>query len=148
MKFKTDKDYANFQSILEKELRMKVELRELENQIEEFEKNYLQNTWNDGNVLVGWPKVNAPLSVNAHKVQLTPKDKIFSLSSTSSSPNYCLAEMADKNITPHHESRFQQSYLFRDVGSDRSPRRSTSTRAKSRGDCYEGRKNDGIHHAS
>ena len=34
MKFPTDKDYANYQSMLEKELKMKVELRELESQIE------------------------------------------------------------------------------------------------------------------
>ena len=33
MKFPTDKDYSNYQSMLEKELKMKVELRELESQI-------------------------------------------------------------------------------------------------------------------
>lgn len=84
----------------------------MENQIEDFEASYFEKTWNDGNIALGWSRINAPPPPsNAPKIRLAAKDKIFSLSSTTSRPNYELGEIADKNLAPLPESRFQQSYL-------------------------------------
>jgi hypothetical protein len=111
MKFPNEKSRAAYQTMLEKELQMKTELKELENQIEDFESSYFEKTWNDGNITLGWSKLSTPPPPNnAPKIRLLAKDKIFSLSSTTSPVNHELGEIADKNLTPLPESRFQQSY--------------------------------------
>ena len=101
MKFPNEKIRSNYQNMLEKELKAKAELKELENQIEDFQGSYFEKTWNYGNISLGWSKVmTPPPPSNSPKIRLIAKDKVFSLSSTTSRPNYDLGEVADKNLTP------------------------------------------------
>ena len=112
MRFPNDKSRSLYQAMLENSLKAKAELKELEEQIEDFESNYFEKTWNDGNITLGWSKINIPPPPsNAPKIKLIPKDKIFSLSSVTSNPNFELGEIADKHLIPLPENKFQQSYL-------------------------------------
>jgi hypothetical protein len=80
----------------------------LENQIEEFETAYFEKYWNEGNVVLGWPKVSSPPPPhNAPKIKLVAKDKPFSLSSATSRVNYELEDIMDKNLLPFPENKFQ-----------------------------------------
>jgi hypothetical protein len=88
MKFPNEKSRQQYQTLLDKETKLKTELREFENQIEEFESTYFEKHWNEGNVVLGWPKVVAPPPPhNAPKIKLVTKDKPFSLSSATSKVN-------------------------------------------------------------
>lgn len=80
----------------------------MEEQIEDFESNYFEKNWNDGNIVLGWPKITVPPPPsNAPKIKLLAKDKPFSLSSATSAVNLELGDVADKNLTPYPEHRFQ-----------------------------------------
>lgn len=87
--------------ILDKEAKLRSELRELENQIEEYESSYFEKFWNEGNIVLGWTKVApSPLPTNIPKIKLIAKDKPFSLSSATSRVNLDLHDIADKNLSP------------------------------------------------
>lgn len=63
--------------------------------------------------MLGWPRVAAPPPPNnAPKIKLIAKDKPFSLSSATSRVNFDLDDIADKNLTPYPENRFQTTYIL------------------------------------
>lgn len=63
--------------------------------------------------MLGWPRqASPPPPNNAPKIKLIAKDKPFSLSSATSRVNFDLEDIADKNLTPYPENRFQTTYYF------------------------------------
>jgi hypothetical protein len=74
--------------MLDREMKLKIELKEFEKQIEEYETTYFEKYWNEGNIVLGWSKVVVPpLPHNTPKIKLVTKDKLFSLSSVTSQVN-------------------------------------------------------------
>lgn len=68
-----------------------------------METNYLQKTWYDGNFLIGWNK-NMPYNnpnINNVKINIDPKEKLFSLSSLSSPAFKELGMIVDRQLSPY-----------------------------------------------
>ena len=72
------------QTLLDESNQIEGLLSKLQNQINDLETSYLQRTWYDGNIYIGWNK-NLP-NPNPHhiKINIDSKEKLFSLSSITS----------------------------------------------------------------
>lgn len=79
------------------------QIAQIENQIDEMETLYLERTWCDGNVYIGWNRaqtLNAPNILNI-KITIDPKEKMFSLSSLASPAFAELGTIADRQLSPY-----------------------------------------------
>ena len=90
----------SYQETLDRAMEAEAELLHIENQIEELETSYLEKSWPLGNILIGWSEAainNQNQNANI-RIRLTPKDRIFSLSSATSKAFKSLAEIEDSYI--------------------------------------------------
>jgi hypothetical protein len=68
----------------------------------------LERTWYDGNVYIGWNR-NIPVTTqnyNQAKINIDPKEKLFSLSSLTSPAFSELGADVDRQLAPYGEHRF------------------------------------------
>lgn len=102
----------DFQEMLDRTIDVEAELRHIETQIEELETTYLERTWNEGNIVIGWNEAvhSAPLpSAPGVKIRFSPKDRTFSLSSVTSRAYRNLEENVDRQFNVVVEMRFSNA---------------------------------------
>lgn len=59
---------------MDQEQKLEGEIQELEHQIDDLEGQYLERTWMDGNIYLGWFKGTLPPpTTNTPKIRLYPK---------------------------------------------------------------------------
>jgi hypothetical protein len=77
-----------------------------------LETAYLERTWYDGNVYVGWNRNVPPSNPGLHhiKINIDAKERLFSLSSITSPAFHQLEDLADRQLAPYGEPRFESKY--------------------------------------
>lgn len=94
------------QRLLDEQSRLEGELTELEAKIEERELEYLSNSWLDGDYLLGWQKVEPIATKKA--INISAKDKKFSLSSVFSRPSQELLSLEVRKLTAEKSKSVQK----------------------------------------
>ena len=87
-----------FQKTLNKVMETEAELRNIEDQIERLEEIYLHHTWDDGNIVIGWTHHSKPIGPKPNT-----KDRIFSLSSATSTATHNLQQGISKQLSSEVE---------------------------------------------
>jgi hypothetical protein len=103
MKYTNQKLKESVQKLLEEENEITGQIVQIEHQIDELESLYLERTWFDGNVYLGWNK-NVPTNNPNHhhiKINIDPKEKLFSLSSITSNAFASIGANVDRQLTPY-----------------------------------------------
>ncbi len=96
------------QKLLSEKNGIEGQIAQIENQINDLETQYLERTWYDGNVYIGWSKhqsFNVPNHLQI-KINIDPKEKLFSLSSIASPAFAELGVNVDRQLSPYGEHRF------------------------------------------
>jgi predicted RNase H-like nuclease (RuvC/YqgF family) len=107
MKFNQEKEREKLQSLLEHEQHLENDIEQIEKQIEELEVQYLEKSWPDGNIYIGWNKNLVGSQQAYNKLSIAPHEKYFTRSSITSNVHHALENIADKNISPWGENRFE-----------------------------------------
>ena len=76
-----------FQELLDRHHQLEGEILDIERRIEVKEIEYLSNTWTEGNYVLGWHQHKADASATRKSLDISAKDKRFSLSSTFRRPS-------------------------------------------------------------
>jgi hypothetical protein len=117
MKNKKEKG-RGVEGLLEEENSIEGEIHKLQTQINDLETVYLERTWYDGNVYVGWNRNVPPANPTLHhiKINIDAKEKLFSLSSITSPAFAQLDDNADRQLAPYGEPRFESKYFTPHAG--------------------------------
>lgn len=102
MKNRREKE-RGVEGLLEEENSIEGEIHKLQTQINDLETLYLERTWFDGNVYVGWNRNVPPSNPGPHtiKINIDAKEKLFSLSSITSPAFQQLEDNTDRQLAPY-----------------------------------------------
>ncbi|KAL4468912.1 hypothetical protein ABPG72_009182 [Tetrahymena utriculariae] len=100
-------DQSKLQEKFDKRTQLEEELKSLEKNIYDLETQYLEETFNSGNIIRGWENYftstkQKSIGATQKKVRINTNDRIFSLSSTTSPAHSKIEENIDKNTDGSH----------------------------------------------
>lgn len=98
------------QRLLDEQNRLEGELNDLQVKIQERELEYLSNSWIEGDYLLGWTKMEPMATKKA--LNISPKDKKFSLSSVFSRPSQELLSLQVRKLATEKAKNHQKKYFF------------------------------------